>query len=69
MEQDPKQKDTNTQKDTAKGHAGLYPTWQGIITARPSNHTQPGRAQLGVCMLWVVGVISGVEEIAGSFIP
>ena len=23
----------------------------------------------GVCMLWVVGVISGVEEIAGSFIP
>ena len=25
MEQDPKQKDTNTQKDTAKGHAGLLP--------------------------------------------
>ena len=25
MEQDPKQKDKNTQKDTAKGHAGLLP--------------------------------------------
>ena len=25
MEQDPKQKDTNTQKDTAKGHTGLLP--------------------------------------------
>ena len=34
MEQDPKQKDTNTQKDTAKGHAG------GAITHSPGNYTQ-----------------------------
>ena len=27
MEQDPKQKDTKTQQDTAKGHAGLLPIW------------------------------------------
>ena len=27
MEQNPKQKDTNAQKDTAKGHPGLLPGW------------------------------------------
>ena len=52
MEQDPKQKDTNTQKDTAKGHAGLLPDFS-LAAARQLEHRRlpevvPGYAR-GAC--------------------
>ena len=56
-------------------------TWSGVVMdesrwvlGRDSlfmrkNKATHKKGAKGVCMLWVVGVISGVEEIAGSFIP
>ena len=48
MEQDPKQKDTNTRKDTAKGHAGLLPKPRpGGAFMRPAGTDMPRKFGVG----------------------
>ena len=54
MEQDPKQKETNTQKHTAKGHAGILPAIVPILAvhgagAVPGRTTSRARAHYEPC--------------------
>ena len=63
MEQDPKQKDTNTQKDTAKGHAGRLPL--KVVCAEMDDlcHTAHGISKgLDLCESSVRAEISAVRR-------